>query len=93
MKKSQTRDKKRKALILYAGGKCQICGYDKCDRALEFHHLNPANKRFSIASHIDRKMEMLYEEVDKCVLLCANCHREYHAGIIGHELALVRASL
>lgn len=68
-------------LILYKGNKCEICGYDKCEGALEFHHLNPEEKDFQIAD-IDLSknlnMDSLKKEVDKCQLVCANCHREIH---------------
>lgn len=63
------------------GGKCAICGYEKYTGALEFHHIDPSQKDFTISN--DRaKLEESIEESKKCVLLCANCHRELHAGII-----------
>lgn len=67
-------------LILYKGGKCERCGYDKCEGALQFHHLDPTQKDFGIAEigvTLDN-IDKLYEEVDKCLLLCANCHAEEH---------------
>ena len=67
-------------LILYKGGKCERCGYDKCEGALQFHHLDPNQKDFGIAEigvTLDN-IEKMYEEVDKCLLLCANCHAEEH---------------
>lgn len=71
----------KKELIRYKGGKCEICGYDKCISALEFHHLNPLEKEFSIGEYTSGNnvnIEKAFEEVDKCSLLCANCHREIH---------------
>jgi hypothetical protein len=65
-------------LVEYKGGKCEICGYDKCIDALEFHHLDPNEKEFGIAGDT-RSLEKLKKEADKCVLICANCHRELHA--------------
>ena len=65
-------------LVEYKGGKCEICGYDKCIDALEFHHLDPNEKDFGIAGDT-RCLEKLKSEADKCILLCANCHREIHA--------------
>ena len=65
-------------LVEYKGGKCEICGYDKCIDALEFHHLDPNEKEFGIAGDT-RSLEKLKNEADKCVLICANCHRELHA--------------
>ena len=64
-------------LIEYKGGKCEICGYNKCIAALEFHHLDPNEKDFTISGS-SKSFEHLKEEVDKCILVCANCHRELH---------------
>ena len=63
--------------INYKGGKCEKCGYNKCPTALEFHHIDPINKEFSI-SHLPhtRSWARTNKEIDKCKLLCANCHRE-----------------
>lgn len=77
---SYRREVKRK-LIEYKGGKCQICGYNRCQEALEFHHLDPSQKDFTISGGT-RSFESLKPEVDKCILVCANCHREIHAGLI-----------
>lgn len=73
-------------LVEYKGGKCSICGYNKCLDALEFHHLNPNDKVFSLTCSDTRSFEKLKAEVDKCILVCANCHREIHA----NERALQR---
>jgi hypothetical protein len=64
----------------YKGSCCQRCGYDKCVNAMDFHHIDPSQKEFQIASQI-RSWDKLQAELDKCVLLCANCHREFHGGI------------
>lgn len=64
--------------IDHMGGKCQKCGYDRCPEALDFHHLDPREKDFTISSRLG--WEAVVEELKKCVLLCANCHREAHAG-------------
>jgi hypothetical protein len=78
----QTVERQRKLkqkAIDYLGGKCNKCGYDKCPAALDFHHLDPAEKDFTI-SQVSRTSwnDKLKAELDKCVLLCANCHRETH---------------
>lgn len=69
-------------LVLYKGGRCERCGYDRYKGALEFHHKNPQEKDFSISQfHFNSTigtMEVFKKEVDKCELLCANCHREEH---------------
>lgn len=78
--------KRRKVLrqkaIDYKGGRCVICKYQTCAQALEFHHLNPMGKDFGIsAKGYTRKWEKVKQELDKCILVCANCHRELHEGI------------
>lgn len=65
-------------LIEYKGGKCEHCGYDKCMRALEFHHLNPNEKDFGLSRCLSKSISSLKKEVDKCILLCSNCHAEEH---------------
>jgi DNA replicative helicase MCM subunit Mcm2 (Cdc46/Mcm family) len=74
----QRRKLKRRA-IEYKGGKCVRCGYDKCPGALTFHHLDPNQKDFGISSQgITRSFEKIKTELDKCILLCHNCHAELH---------------
>jgi len=59
-----------------------ICGYKKSHRALSFHHRDPALKDFGLSSKgLTRSWEKIVKELDKCVLLCANCHAEVHDGI------------
>ncbi len=79
------RRKKIKALsIEYMGGKCQICGYQKYQGALELHHINKSEKGFGIGDKgYTRSWEKVKAELNKCILLCANCHREVSAGIQG----------
>lgn len=67
--------------VEYLGGKCIKCGYDKCIWALDFHHRNPEEKEFGIASYASRAWYKLKPELDKCDLLCSNCHRELHYNI------------
>ena len=72
----------RKQAVEYKGGKCFICKYDKCIKALEFHHLESDKKDFGIsAKGYTRSWKKVKEELDKCILVCANCHREMHEGI------------
>ena len=76
------RKKVRQMSIEYKGGKCEKCGYDRCIEALDFHHRNKANKDFSISSKgYTRSWKRVMEELDKCMILCANCHRELHAHV------------
>lgn len=71
------RRKTKIKLVEYKGGKCECCGYDKCISALTFHHRNPEEKDFTISgkSYSFEKMKL---EVDKCMIVCANCHIEIH---------------
>lgn len=75
-------DRRRELKLLaveYKGGCCEKCGYDKCIAALEFHHLDPNEKDFGISSSgHTRSFEKLKIELDKCIMVCANCHREIH---------------
>jgi hypothetical protein len=66
----------------YKSSQCSKCGYNKCPAALEFHHLDPSTKDF-IPSHYsntswDKNKDKVMKELDKCIVLCANCHREEH---------------
>ena len=66
----------------YKGGNCIFCGYNKSLSALEFHHMNP-QKKDGIKAHWS--FEKSKTELDKCILLCANCHREFHEELIKIE--------
>lgn len=71
--------KKKKRLVEYLGGECAICGYNKCLAAFDFHHINAEEKSFGVGPLLPgKKFEALLKEVKKCMLLCANCHRELH---------------
>ena len=75
------RKSKKEKAILYLGNKCQVCGYDKVPITLEFHHKDIYSKNFQISSSFTKPWEVIKKELDKCVLVCSNCHREIHAGI------------
>ena len=64
--------------IKLMGGKCSICGYDKCVDALEFHHRNPKEKDFKLGSGNTISWDEYKEEALKCILVCSNCHKEIH---------------
>lgn len=74
------RDNVKQKAVDYLGGECSRCGYSKCVKALEFHHPDPSIKGFGIAHRgKTRSWEKVKLELDKCILLCANCHREEHS--------------
>lgn len=74
------RHKRMKKAIELKGGKCEECGYNKCSRSLCFHHINPEEKSFEITSRtiLSNSWERIEEELNKCSLLCHNCHCELH---------------
>lgn len=76
------RRKVKQILVAEAGGRCRLCGYDRCVAALEFHHLDPRAKEFGLSQRGARSIERLRAEVRKCVLLCSNCHAEVEAGFV-----------
>ncbi|MCA9347535.1 HNH endonuclease [Candidatus Saccharibacteria bacterium] len=79
---AKRRIKIKKMVVDYKGGKCVLCGYDTCPEALDLHHKIASEKTFGIsAGGLSRSWERVKDEADKCVLLCANCHRELHASI------------
>lgn len=77
----------RDLAIKYLGGACVICGYSTCNSALEMHHLDPRRKEFTISQRITR-LEVIIPELEKCVLLCSNHHREVHEGLHPRYLTL-----
>lgn len=72
----QNQLKIKKQMIEYKGGKCQKCGYNTCIGALEFHHKEKETKEYEPAKATS--FNQIKKELDKCILLCANCHRETH---------------
>lgn len=78
---SDRRRRVKALLIEEAGGGCSLCAYNRCAAALQFHHLDPELKRFSIGHGTTMSLAATRAEAAKCVLLCANCHAEVEAGI------------
>lgn len=74
------RKKIKESLLNSFNNKCAICSYDKCDNALEFHHLDPKTKEFAISRWTLLNSEKIKEEAKKCILVCCRCHREIHSG-------------
>jgi hypothetical protein len=63
-----------------------VCG-ERTPICLEFHHLDPAQKKFNVGRIINStpSVATIQREIDKCIVLCANCHRKFHAGLISEE--------
>ena len=77
---TKRRKKLKEMAVEYKGGKCEHCGYSKCIAAFDFHHSDPTEKDFAVSQKgHTRSWERVKQELDKCILLCANCHREEHA--------------
>ncbi len=78
------RRRKLKMMVAeYKGGRCSLCHYNKCIWALDLHHIDEDKKSFSMSVRgLTRSWARIKQEADKCILVCANCHREIHAGII-----------
>ena len=66
----------------YLGGSCSVCGYNKCNAALEFHHKDPNEKDIEPAKLFSKNWKNIQPELDKCILLCTNCHKTIHQGTI-----------
>lgn len=74
----------KKMCVDYMGGCCSVCGYNRYQGALEFHHINPSEKDFHMSKNKHYRFdERTTKELDKCIILCANCHREEHARLRG----------
>lgn len=86
------RQRIKERAVLYKGGACLICGYNRCVSALDFHHLNPNEKDFGISNMYTKNWESIKLELDKCVLLCANCHREIESNYLLLDLEQLEKS-
>jgi hypothetical protein len=77
------RKRTKQTLIEAFGGGCANCGYSNCQAALEFHHLDPETKSSSISQMMTcpRSIEIIYDECEKCIMVCSNCHKELHSGL------------
>jgi hypothetical protein len=83
-KVKEFQQKFKQLCVDYKGGKCETCGYNKCIASLDFHHLDPSKKDFAISKV--RRTTLTNEvkvELDKCILLCRNCHAELHYYEVG----------
>lgn len=69
---------KLRLLEMYGKNYCEHCGYGKNVTALHFHHKNPAEKLFTLSSKFNFNESEMRKELDKCMLLCGNCHNKIH---------------
>lgn len=91
---NRRRKKIKEMAVQRKGGCCVICKYDKCNSALEFHHLDPAIKSFNISlKGYVKSWEVVKAEVDKCILVCRNCHAEIHAGLVDVSGIIVQSAV
>lgn len=74
-------NKENLILSVFKSYSCCLCGYNKCKKALEFHHLDPSKKEYKISDLKTHSKDKILLELSKCVLVCANCHREIHEGM------------
>jgi hypothetical protein len=73
--------KRKQEAVDYKGGHCLLCGYNRCNSSLDFHHSNPNEKDPDWKLLKNRALtENVKKELDKCILVCKNCHGEIHAG-------------
>lgn len=83
------KEKKRQVMNEARSSGCVVCGYNKCNEALDFHHVDSSTKEKSISDLLcSGSMDDLKKEISKCVVLCANCHREHHAGQLNLGISL-----
>lgn len=83
-KRRTKRAQMKKLFIEKAGGKCAHCGYEMTTNNIcvfDFHHVDPKKKKFELNQNTftGKKFELVVEEVEKCIVLCANCHRLEHS--------------
>lgn len=85
----RVRRERKQALVEMRGGNCVVCGYSKCINALEFHHRDPADKKFQLSKeNLLKRWPVVLAEAEKCDLYCANCHRELEESLralLGHD--------
>lgn len=78
---SEFRRRRKNNLVKVSGEKCNLCGYNITNSALEFHHIDANTKLYGVASNgTCHDLESDLAEIKKCILVCANCHREIHDG-------------
>jgi hypothetical protein len=86
------RKKRKKMAVDYKGGKCEICGYCRSIAVLNFHHTDPLLKEYNLSgTGLCKKWKTVAKELDKCQMLCFNCHHELHEKIdADHKISIQR---
>jgi hypothetical protein len=80
---ARRRRRLKEMVVKYKGGKCVICGYKRCLDAFDLHHTGDSTKKFGLSQRgLTRSWKTIKKEADKCILVCANCHREIHANFV-----------
>jgi len=79
---TRRKQKVKRMLVEEAGGRCAVCGYDRCIVNLTFHHVDRSQKSFGLSMNTTKAIATYREEARKCVLVCANCHGEIEAGLV-----------
>ena len=82
LRTAETGKNNRAFAVNHLGSKCMVCGYDKYIGSLDIHHLDPTIKDKDFRNMRGWCRERILSEIEKCVLLCRNCHAEVHAGIV-----------
>lgn len=80
---TKRRKRLKQMVVEYKGGKCMLCGYNRCIQAFDLHHNSDSKKNFGLSERgLTRAWDTIKKEADKCILVCANCHREIHANYV-----------
>lgn len=78
-KQAMTRFQRKEKAVVHKGGRCIICGYDTNQKALTFRHRISNTKKYNIGDMTKLSWNKCKAELDKCDLLCCNCHAEIHS--------------
>ena len=81
------RRRNKAKMIAYKGGKCERCGYNRCNDVLCFHHKDPSIKELTLVGGV-KSWDRTKAEIDKCMLLCSNCHMEEHEKLENNDIVI-----
>lgn len=83
--KSKNKQNKVKWIQSFKGSGCQLCGYNAHPTAIEFHHVNAEDKDRDLSLMKSMGYQNIVDEISKCLIVCANCHREIHANLVSEK--------